>query len=40
MKDFDNINLAAYAAGKLNFNQFLCGSVIPKLRLQKEFFHK
>jgi hypothetical protein len=41
-EDFDNINLAAYALWKTKFwHQFLCGSVIPFLRLsdfKKEFF--
>ena len=43
-EDFDNINLTAYALWKTKFwHQFLCGSVIPFLRLpdfKKEFFPK
>ena len=43
-EDFDNINLTAYALWKTKFwHQFLCGSVIPFLRLndfKKEFFIK
>ena len=43
-EDFDNINLTAYALWKTKFwHQFLCGSVIPFLRLhdvRKEFPNK
>ena len=42
--DFDNINLTAYALWKTKFwHKFLCGSVIPFLRLndvRKEFSNK
>ena len=36
-EDFDNINLTAYALWKTKFwHQFLCGSVIPFLRLHSK----
>jgi hypothetical protein len=43
-EDFDNVNLTAYALWKTKFwHQFLCGSVIPFLRLndvRKQFSDK